>query len=355
LAVRPWKEALGTVHVLPSGCGAPGTPWHRVLLKHPGGVPAGAGGEGGAIGEFAPPVWQKAHTEAFPGSVVLWFLALVGSHWDGWGESTPAPWQALLLRQETFTTPPSKFVPELWHVWQKANPFEPEGAPFAAVPWESGFDHPAGCPEIAPWHRVLLKHPGCAPGSGAGGGGSGEFAPPAWQVKHTGALPWSVLICTNVSPGSQLAGWGDAPPPPWQAALRHATCAPPPEKSSAWQIWQETKPEEPGAFFASAPWTAGETQAATVPWWQLAAFWKQETLAIPPVRSSPWHVVHSLTSETANPGWVESQSAGWVPPPGPGLKLEVVSLLLEQPARNTSARIPQRIVCQGRNLFPAPI
>jgi hypothetical protein len=118
--------------------------------------------------------------------------------------------------------------------------------------------------------------------------------------------------------------------------LRQGTSAPPPEKSSAWQIWQETKPEEPGAFFASAPWTAGETQAATVPWWQLAAFWKQETSAIPPVRSSPWHVVHSFTSDTAKPVWVESQSAGWVPPPVPGLKLDVVSLLL-------------------RNLFPASI
>jgi hypothetical protein len=137
--------------------------------------------------------------------------------------------------------------------------------------------------------------------------------------------------------------------------LRQGTSAPPPEKSSAWQIWQETKPEEPGAFFASAPWTAGETQAATVPWWQLAAFWKQETSAIPPVRSSPWHVVHSFTSDTAKPVWVESQSAGWVPPPVPGLKLDVVSLLLEHPARNTRARIPQRIERQCRNLFPASI
>jgi hypothetical protein len=87
----------------------------------------------------------------------------------------------------------------------------------------------------------------------------------------------------------------------------------------------------------------------------LAAFWKQETLAIPPVKSSPWHVVHSPTFDTAKLGWVESQSAGWEPPPGPGIKLEVVSLLLEHPARITSARIPQRIERQGRNLFPASI
>jgi hypothetical protein len=42
-----------------------------VLLKHPGAVPAGAGGLGAAIGEFAPAVWQKAHTGAFPVAVVV--------------------------------------------------------------------------------------------------------------------------------------------------------------------------------------------------------------------------------------------------------------------------------------------
>jgi hypothetical protein len=43
-----------------------------VLLKQPAAVPAGAGGLGGAIGEFAPFWWQKAHAEAFPSAVVLW-------------------------------------------------------------------------------------------------------------------------------------------------------------------------------------------------------------------------------------------------------------------------------------------
>jgi hypothetical protein len=46
--------------------------WHSVLLKHPDAVPAGAGGLGGAIGEFAPFRWQKTHAEAFPSAVVVW-------------------------------------------------------------------------------------------------------------------------------------------------------------------------------------------------------------------------------------------------------------------------------------------
>jgi len=44
--------------------------WHNVLLKHPGAVLAGAGGLGGAIGEFTPFRWQKAHTVALPEFVV---------------------------------------------------------------------------------------------------------------------------------------------------------------------------------------------------------------------------------------------------------------------------------------------
>jgi len=43
--------------------------WHNVLLKHPGAVLSGAGGLGGAIGEFVPFRWQKAHTGAFPAAV----------------------------------------------------------------------------------------------------------------------------------------------------------------------------------------------------------------------------------------------------------------------------------------------
>jgi len=57
-----------------TACGTPTPPplWHSVLLKHPAAVPAGAGGLGAAIGEFAPFRWQKAHTGAFPSAVVVW-------------------------------------------------------------------------------------------------------------------------------------------------------------------------------------------------------------------------------------------------------------------------------------------
>ncbi len=44
--------------------------WQSVLLKQPGAVPAGAGGDGGAIGELAPFRWHWAHTAALPWSVV---------------------------------------------------------------------------------------------------------------------------------------------------------------------------------------------------------------------------------------------------------------------------------------------
>lgn len=71
LAVKPWKDGPGITQVPPTGCGTP-VAWQRVLLKHPGGVPPGAGGEGGGIGEFAPSVWQKAHTDAFPSAVLVW-------------------------------------------------------------------------------------------------------------------------------------------------------------------------------------------------------------------------------------------------------------------------------------------
>jgi hypothetical protein len=49
-----WAAGDAATHALPRGWGAPPSPWHSVLLKHPGAVPAGAGGLGGAIGEFAP-------------------------------------------------------------------------------------------------------------------------------------------------------------------------------------------------------------------------------------------------------------------------------------------------------------
>jgi hypothetical protein len=46
-ASRPWNAALvGSVQVAPRAWGAVSAPWQRVLLKHPGSVPAGAGEEG---------------------------------------------------------------------------------------------------------------------------------------------------------------------------------------------------------------------------------------------------------------------------------------------------------------------
>lgn len=63
--------------------------WHNVLLKHPGAVPAGAGGLGGGSGEFAPFRWQKAHTVAFPPAVDVWTKASPGSQFDGCGVPTP--------------------------------------------------------------------------------------------------------------------------------------------------------------------------------------------------------------------------------------------------------------------------
>ena len=74
-----------------TGCATPPVPWHSVLLKHPGAVPAGAGGLGAAIGEFAPFRWQYAHTVAFPVPVVVWTYVSPVRHWPAWGEATVAP------------------------------------------------------------------------------------------------------------------------------------------------------------------------------------------------------------------------------------------------------------------------
>jgi hypothetical protein len=57
-----------------TGCGAPLPPlWHRVLLKQPGGVPAGAGAGGWFGGLFSDPgKWHCAQTGAFAVSVFVW-------------------------------------------------------------------------------------------------------------------------------------------------------------------------------------------------------------------------------------------------------------------------------------------
>jgi hypothetical protein len=67
-----WAAGDVVTQAAPTGCGAVAVPWHSVLLKHPAAVPAGAGGLGAAIGEFAPFRWQLAHTGAFPSAVVVW-------------------------------------------------------------------------------------------------------------------------------------------------------------------------------------------------------------------------------------------------------------------------------------------
>jgi hypothetical protein len=51
---------------------------------------------------------------------------------DGCGETTPAPWQAALLKHVTCAPPPEKFLP--WQIWQAAKPELP-GALFAETPW----------------------------------------------------------------------------------------------------------------------------------------------------------------------------------------------------------------------------
>ena len=63
-ALSPCGWAAGGVvtHVLSTGWGAPASPWHKVLLKHPGAVPAGAEAD----------LWHCAHTCAFDGSVSVW-------------------------------------------------------------------------------------------------------------------------------------------------------------------------------------------------------------------------------------------------------------------------------------------
>jgi hypothetical protein len=56
----------------PAMCVVPGVPWHSVLLKQPGAVPAGAGVAGCPAGLFAEPaVWHRAQTAAFAASVVV--------------------------------------------------------------------------------------------------------------------------------------------------------------------------------------------------------------------------------------------------------------------------------------------
>jgi len=144
-----------------------------------------------------------------------------------------------------------------------------------------------------------LKHPGgvCA-AAGVGGWFAGLFGDPGkWHCAQACAFSVWIVLWVYEGPCQGRAGCGAFTP--WQGR-KHDTCDPPPAKLFPWQIWQETKPELPGARFAAAPcsWAAGgaATHPATGPWWQPAGFPKQETFELPPERSAPWHSVQGMLS-----------------------------------------------------------
>jgi hypothetical protein len=105
---------------------------------------------------------------------------------------------------------------------------------------------------VSPWHSVLLKHPGGVP---AAAGVAGWFAgltgdSGKWHCTQTGAFSSFALMWVYAGPNQGRAGCGAFAP--WQGR-KHDFCDPPPEKSLPWQIWQERKPELPGACFAETP------------------------------------------------------------------------------------------------------
>ena len=120
-------------------------PWHSVLLKHPGGVPAGAGADGWFCGLFDDPgKWHCAQTGAFESFVSVWVYA--GPR-HGLGACGAVVWQV------KHVDPPRtvrKSAP--WQIWQEANPELP-GAFLAAAPCTAGVAQPATGPW---WHPVEL-------------------------------------------------------------------------------------------------------------------------------------------------------------------------------------------------------
>lgn len=150
----------------PTGCGtAAAWPWHSVLLKHPGGVPAAAGVAGWFAGLFGDPgKWHFEQTGAFEGSVLVWVN--VDPRQGAAGCGAGMPWQSA---QAIPAPPPEKLFP--WQIWHEANPELP-GAFLAIAPCTAGVAqfatgvwwHPAGFPkqetlEIPPersdpWHWV---------------------------------------------------------------------------------------------------------------------------------------------------------------------------------------------------------
>jgi hypothetical protein len=88
-------------------------PWHSVLLKHPGAVPAGAGVAGWFGGLFGDPgKWHCAQTGAFAVFVSTWvYVEIPRQGAGGCGERTPAPWHAALLKHVTCAPAPEKSLP----------------------------------------------------------------------------------------------------------------------------------------------------------------------------------------------------------------------------------------------------
>ncbi len=87
LASRPWKALLvASVQIAPRAWGAWASPWHRVLLKQPGAVPAEAGVAGWFAGLTEEPLkWHWAQTGALEGSVLAWFERAVCQGLPGCG------------------------------------------------------------------------------------------------------------------------------------------------------------------------------------------------------------------------------------------------------------------------------
>ncbi len=113
-------------------------PWHRVLLKQPGAVPAGAGIGGNPAGLFCDPEkWHPAQTSAFAVSVLVCVKAVAPGMRQGLrGCGALTPWQ---VEQAIPAPPPEKLLP--WQIWHEAKPEFP-GAFFAEAPcW-------AGCAQV---------------------------------------------------------------------------------------------------------------------------------------------------------------------------------------------------------------
>jgi len=109
-AVGPWNSGLGSRQEVPTAWGADVTPWHSVLLKHPGGVSAGAGVGGWFDGLFGDPgKWHCAQTCAFSVFVLMWVYVGPSQGRAGCGAFTS--WHG---KHGRFDLPPEKNLP--WQI-----------------------------------------------------------------------------------------------------------------------------------------------------------------------------------------------------------------------------------------------